>query len=114
MKLGNVFVQPRVIVERDEVAPASPCTRVSVVLVEGLVCDSVCARRARRGLEDLPGVTQVRHLPGSDRFVVEYQGAPLDPYRVQAAVLSQVVALWLRARLDGVRGAFSKRNSGNA
>ena len=108
MKLGNVFVQPRVVIERDEVDPASLCTRVSVVRVEGLVCDSICARRARRGLEDLPSVTQVRHLPGSDRFVVEYQGAPLHPYLVQAAVLSQVVALWLRKLLDGVRGAISR------
>ena len=110
MKLRNVFVQPRVVLERDEADPASPYTRVSFVQVEGLVCDAICATRARQGLEGLPGITQVRHTPGSSRFIVEYQGEAFHPDRVQAAVLSQVVALWLRKLLEHMRTVRLRTN----
>ena len=67
------------------------------------MCDAICARRACQGLEGLPGITQVRHTPGSSRFIVEYQGEAFHPDMVQAAVLFQVVALWLRKLLEHMR-----------
>jgi len=96
MKLhpSNLFVYPRVsLIERRD-----GLTRLRL---DGLVCDAVCAARARSALAALPGVRDAR--VDFEAGVAEISGAAPDVVACQRAIDGVVVGKPLRRAADRAR-----------
>ena len=98
--LANLFVTPdaQVLVHTDgEGAP------ITSVRVDGLMCNSLCVRRVKRGLQSLSGISEVSFNPATDTFQLNSMSALPDEYSVRNAVLRQVVFPGLRRLLGSLR-----------
>ena len=102
-RLANLLRRPGV-TSVVAATPSDPHSGRSAVLVhvDGLACSSICVRRTELALRDLPGVVEVRFMPGPDRFAVETSGPPPDRPAVERAVSAVVVAPWARRLLAAV------------
>lgn len=88
IKLGRLFIYPRVAVRRLEKGDGG-CTRAALS-VDGLVCD-VCASRTQRALTELPGATRAEVDLESGAATVEFAGQAASEEALARAVEGQVL-----------------------
>lgn len=85
----------------------NPTTRIesqdgdlTILKVEGLMCDTVCAARTRSALRRLDGV---RHVEVDlDTGIARIEGAPHDAGTYERAVTSQVAGKPIRQAIESV------------
>ena len=89
----------------------NPTTRIesqeggtTVLRVDGLVCDTVCAVRTKEALAAMPGVTNVR--VDYDAGIATIEGAAQDAAAYERAVKSAVAGKPVRRALEHVAGRF--------
>jgi mercuric reductase len=82
---------------------------VTVLRVEGLVCDTVCAVRTREALEALPGVrsVQVDYDTGTARI----EGGAQDAAAYERAVTGAVAGKPLRRAIEHLAQVFTRDGS---
>jgi len=76
---------------------------MTLVEVDGLLCEQVCVRRVARSLAMLPGVSGVQHIRGTDRFLF-HAASEVDETDVNVAVQRVVFLRWLRRMLQRAAG----------
>ena len=84
----------------------------TVLRVDGLACDTVCAARTREALAALPGVTDVRVDLDTGRATIT--GAPHDPDVYERAVTSQVAVRPLRRAIEALHRRLGRRDVAQA
>jgi hypothetical protein len=96
--LKNMFVAPQAVFTSDQLGGAP--MRTAEMTVTGLVCSTLCVRRARAALEGVAGVQRVVFQERPDRFVLEYDPQVVQPSSFRAAVESTVLFPRLRRCLE--------------
>ncbi|MEX2225689.1 MAG: heavy metal-associated domain-containing protein [Dehalococcoidia bacterium] len=82
---------------------------VTLIQVEGLVCDKVCAVRTRQGLERIEGV---RHVSVDlDSGVATVVGAPASAEAYEHAVTSMVAGRGIRRIIERIARARRPRHA---
>ena len=69
------------------------------IVVFGLVCNSICAKRVRQALKELPGVTNVGFHPEKDTFRVTAPVEIANSLAFDNIIKQQVIGLWVRRLL---------------
>jgi len=94
----------------------APTTRVESVVghvtllrIDGLVCDTVCAARTRHALERLDGVRSVS--VDYDAGLARIEGRPQDPAVYEQAVTAVVAGMGSRRLLERVARPFRRRQA---
>tara|TARA_B100000745_G_C19972394_1_gene329081 strand:- start:146 stop:463 length:318 start_codon:yes stop_codon:yes gene_type:complete len=80
------------------------------IVVFGLVCNSICAKRVRQALKELPGVTNVGFHPEKDTFRVT---APVEIAKSLAfdnIIKRQVIGLWARRLLATIARSLKAKH----
>ena len=95
----NIFVNPRASVVPGPRQDSNSLARTEV-WVDGLICYSLCVRRAKRALEEASGVQEVTFLPAPDRFDVVSLAGATQTRELGEAVLGVVVMPKLREILE--------------
>ena len=85
---------------------------VTVVRVDGLVCDTVCAVRTREALAALPGVRAV--TVDYDAGTARIEGATHDPSEYERAVKGAVTGKPVRRSLEHLAQLFQRRREAPA
>ena len=69
------------------------------IVVSGLVCNGICAKRVGQGLHALPGVTNVGFQPERDTFFVTAPAEIANSLAFDNIIKRQVIGLWIRRLL---------------
>ena len=69
------------------------------IVVVGLVCNSICAKRVGQALKALPGVTNVDFHPEKDMFQVTAPVEIANSLAFDNIIKQQVIGLWVRRLL---------------
>jgi copper chaperone CopZ len=97
----------------------NPTTRIesrqgdlTLLQVDGLVCDQVCAVRTKRALEALPGVRSAS--VDLETGIATIDGEAHDAAAYERAVTRAVAAKPVRRAIERVHQAFQRRASGHS
>ena len=106
MKLGNIFVEPKVTFHNYTHTSNDSGNNYRLVTVDGLICESICENRVIAALSSMPNIEKVYHKPGSDSFIIDINDETLDNKLIESHILSKVIMIKIRKLLSWTRKKF--------